>query len=418
MLARMDEGARAALKIVGLFLFARLMMVMALPLEGLYGYGDYQSFFAWSMLPGWPYLHYWSEFPPVFPFLSEILFRLANNQMHVYAYLLFFVLTAADAGNLYLFTRLSQRLWPSGASRPWIYLVLLACLPYTWWYFDPLAVLPMLFGLNALLEQKPLKAGLLFGLGAITKLFPALGILAAWRSMSWKKGLLMVAAAASVVILSYGVLMIASPDFTTASLRSQGSKGAWETVWALIDGNYGTGLFGPVQERLDPATASTLRGNPPRVPTWLTLIVFGALGLWGALQVRPQTDRQRVALVGFAFCLLYLWSPGWSPQWLLFLLPCILLVFEERKGFLLAGTFVLANLVEWPVLLSRGGFALLSLTIPLRTALLALMAVLFYQSAATPEQPGERLEALVAEPAGALDGCGEEDQAAMLERRR
>jgi hypothetical protein len=61
----------------------------------------------------------------------------------------------------------------------------------------------------------------------------------------------------------------------------------------------------------------------------------------------------------------------------MYLLPLILLILPERKATLLAVIMVLVNLMEWPVLLSRGYFNSLWFTIPLRTALTVLLAVEF-----------------------------------------
>ncbi|TLN26689.1 hypothetical protein FDZ74_01690, partial [bacterium] len=66
--------------LIGLFLLARIVLFLALPLEGLHGYGDFVTFFSVAQIPGWPFLNYWVEFPPLFPFLSELLYRLSGGQ--------------------------------------------------------------------------------------------------------------------------------------------------------------------------------------------------------------------------------------------------------------------------------------------------------------------------------------------------
>lgn len=66
---------------------------------------------------------------------------------------------------------------------------------------------------------------------------------------------------------------------------------------------------------------------------------------------------------------------------MLFLLPLILLILPQRMAVLFALMLVLVNLLEWPVLLSRGFFWALPLTIGLRTLLLKLLAVSFHQAA-------------------------------------
>ena len=112
---------------------------------------------------------------------------------------------------------------------------------------------------------------ILFGLGALVKWFPIFGLAALARRdgrFAWRP----LVAGGLVVAAGWGVLLLASPDYTLASLRSQFAKGSWETVWALLDGNLGTGNFGAKEERYDPAAALEPQGNPPVVPPLLALI--------------------------------------------------------------------------------------------------------------------------------------------------
>ena len=183
-------------------------------------------------------------------------------------------------------------------------------------------------------------------------------------------------------LIIYGLLWIKSPNFTTASIQSQWSKGSWETVWALIDGNYRTGYFGPEVERLNAGMATQTRGNLAVIPTWIPLIIFGVIGIICLLKISPKTDLQTISIIGLAWSLFLLASPGWSPQWILYLIPLILLAFPERLAYLLGALIVLINLLEWPILLSRGLFWGLNLTIPLRTFIFILMGVEFYKLSA------------------------------------
>jgi hypothetical protein len=175
----------------------------------------------------------------------------------------------------------------------------------------------------------------------------------------------------------YAGLWAASPDFTRASLVSQVRKGSWQTVWALLDGNLQTGNFGPLAERLDPSTADQSRGNPPRLSPWLTLVPFLGLGIWRFTRAPGATPQGLVALAGFTWTLFFLWSPGWSPQWVLFLIPLALLSLPLREAALFAAVLILTNLLEWPVLLSRGMFWTLPATVLLRTLVLAGLALTF-----------------------------------------
>ena len=241
----------------------------------------------------------------------------------------------------------------------------------------------MLLGLWLVLEGRVGRAGLALALGLATKFFPGLALLAGWRRFSARRLALLVIVSLLPMLLSFALLWLASPELTAASIRAQGSKGSWESIWALIDGNIRTGSFGALPERLDPARATQAVGNPAVIPPLASLVVFGGLGVFALLRFRAETDsrafdRQSIALVGFAWSVFALWSPGWSPQWVLYLLPLILLALPERQAFLLAAVLIMVNLLEWPVLLSRGYFDGLWATILLRTLILLVMSASFY----------------------------------------
>lgn len=355
------------------FLVSRLAFLAAMPIEGLRGYGDLSHFFNLSQL-GLPYFDFWIEFPPIFSALSWVVGWAAAGREHVYIYLMLFIFTASQTVSLAILFELASSIYGDevGLRRGWIYAGLLLGLAYSWWYFDPLAVMLLMLSLAWILEGKSVSAGITIGLGILVKMFPGLILVIAWRSLPVRKALTVTVLAGGIVLLVYGSLLLISPQMTTASLLSQGSKGSWETVWALIDGNMRTGNFGPLIERFDPATASALRGNPARIPVWLTFAVFAGLGLWIFFRAKLVNDRQKIALLGATWGLFLLWSPGYSPQWVLYLLPIVLLLFSERETLLFSFAFVVVNLLEWPVLLSRGYFWGLWLTIPLRTALLIM----------------------------------------------
>jgi len=369
-----------------LFFFARLVLLLELPMEGVVGYGDFRNYFLIVGLKGWPFINYWVEYPPLFPFLSASLFWLAAGQEHVYVYLLEFILLMADTGSVVLFARLALRLFQveQASIRSILYLGVLVSLAYGWWYFEPLIVFLMMLGLTLVLERKTTGAGIVVGIGIAAKFFPGLALLAAWKRFSWKQMALFAGLSLVPLLVSYGLLWMASPAYTEASLRSQVSKGSWQTVWALLDGNFRTGNFGALEERYDPTRALVPQGNPPVISPLASLFVFGGLGLLSFRNVRPPqgstalTDRQSLGLVGFGWALFALWMPGWSPQWVLYLVPLILLVLPLRQAALLGAVLVMLNLLEWPVLLSRGLFWGLWVTILLRALILVVMALSFY----------------------------------------
>ena len=390
MRSGVNRDSALAVRLPMLFLAGRLMLLISLPLEGLRGYGDFVHFFHLAAM-GWPFVDYWVEFPPVFPFLSSLLFRLSGGRQQAYDILLALLLSLAQAGSLAIFVRLSQRMHAGETARrrSLVYFVLLLALPYGWWYFDPLAVLATLLALEWLLDSHDELAGLALAIGGLIKLFPLIGLALAWRLRSAREALLLTLLALGLPLAIYGMLYLASPQLTIASLRSQASKGSWETSWALLDGNFNTGNFGPESERFDPAAATLPTGNPARISPWLALVPFAVLGGWFFKRTRITTEepeasaRRAAAFLGLAWALFLLWSPGWSPQWVLYLLPLILLTLPERVSVLMSLAFVFINLLEWPVLLSRGLFWGLWLTIPVRTCLFILLIVALVDSIKT-----------------------------------
>ena len=365
------------------FLLIRVPILLASTYEGLRGYGDFVHFFNLASLPGLPFVQYWSEFPPIFPFLNKAVFGLAGGVEHVYTYLLVLIFMAADLGSVLLVMRLEALFYPKAQSwRSTLFAAALAGLAYAWWYFDSLSLLFTLLAFYlAFSKRNSAFAGAALGLGILTKLFPILILPALWRALPPRRATLVTCSALGLAAVVYGGLWLASPAFTSASLRSQSAKGSWETVWAMLDGNYHTGNFGPEEERLDPQTASLARGNPAVVNPLLSLLFFGALGLviFFKAPAAPGNALAAASFSGLTWVIFFLWSPGWSPQWVLYLLPLILLTLPERLAPLLAILFVLVNLLEWPLLLSRGLFSALPLTIFLRTMLLILLAISWWQ---------------------------------------
>jgi hypothetical protein len=178
---------------------------------------------------------------------------------------------------------------------------------------------------------------------------------------------------------------------TLASVQAQAGKSSYQTVWALVDGNLTTGNFGPIMDHFNPAAAGQPVNNPARLPTWLTFIPFGLLGVWALTRPRrlPEPDHDTLAFTAFTFIIFFLWSQGWSPQWQTFLIPLLLLIFPERRAVLLIVVLGLVNFLEWPVILARGLTQLLPLTIIIRTLIFALLALELYRQVAGQKANGK-----------------------------
>jgi hypothetical protein len=391
MTVQVDRHHRERLTLIVVLFFAlRLMMLATFPADNLTLFGDYVYYYelaAYSDQGYLPFIHYWSEYPPVFPFLSVGIYQLTHlfgGGYQVYVFLMGLLMLGFNTGNLVLFLRLARRLRGDEASERlgWVYSVLFVPLIYTWWNFDVLTVFSLLLTLELLLGGHERWSAVAMGVGALIKLVPLLMFPAVVRTRPWWRwfvyGLIVAAAIGAVVV---PLLWVGGP-VAWASFRAPAGWSSWQTVWALLDGNLRTGLLVAPIEHFDPALATAPVGNPARIPEWVRLVVFGLIYagvFWKArLLERPRhpvAPRRLVAFVGVTLILFFLWSKGWSPQWQTLLFPLLLLVLPLRHGVLFVLVLSFVNLAEWPVLLSRGLNQWLYLTVLVRTGLFLLLAV-------------------------------------------
>jgi hypothetical protein len=376
--------------ILALFVSARLMLLMTWPAENLAMYGDYYYYFDLGALSdaGYvPFVHYWSEHAPVFPFINLALYRLSGGVFKNHVLLIRLTLLVFEAGTLSLLYWLATdvRSDIQAARISWVYIALFV--PTFIWLstYEAITACFVLLALFALQRGRLGLAGLAIGLGTMTKFVPIVVLATVWRTRGWRAALISGLAALLVIAAILGPLLALSPNYTLASLEAQPGKSSWQTVWALIDGNVSnTGNFGPIADRFDPAKARQLIHNPSRLPLWLTTIPFALLGLY--IFTRPPVRHGDDGLIftALTFTILFLWSKGWSPQWQILLIPLLLLTLSLQRAVMFVLVLGFVNLLEWPVILSRGLAELLPLTIVIRTLLLILLAWELYQQMRKP----------------------------------
>ncbi len=362
-------------------LVSRLFLLAALPYEAVAAYGDLRHFHRLAELAttggGLPFINHWIEFPPLFPFLSIGLNSLTGGSEHAYVYALAAIMAVFDAVNLLLMTRILTHL-PDGTNalaRIWAYFAFL-CLPAIgWWTFEPLGVFWLLLTVVLVLESGWAATGLVAGLGLLTKWIPGLGLLVAWTCWPKRRVALACVTAVAVALLAWVPLFAVGRQAAWDSLRSQSAKPAWETPWALLEGSLGTGTFGAAPDRLTPLEKPDPGAAGGFIPRWLPPVLALVLGGLMAVRLRRSTPSAGVRLLLIGMILLFLASPGWSPQWLAYLVPLVLLCLPHPRGTLYVVALTAVVILEWPVLLSRGRFDLLWLTVTIRTVVLVLLAV-------------------------------------------
>jgi hypothetical protein len=365
--------------------------------RGITAGGDYLTYFQIASLSdevGMPFQNWWSEFPPVWSYLSVVIYQLqggANASYTGFALVVALLMIACEAGNLIVMRKIGEQLHGAntGMALAWIYAIMLAPMVFTFWNFEPLVAFFLLLSLWWLLVKQNARSAVAAGIGALTKFTPALIIGAVWRFRQRNQALRYTAILAAVFGVVYLLLFIQNSSMTLPSLTSQFNKASYQTVWALIDGNYRTGNFGPVEDRTEPDNANSVQGNPARIPGWLRLGIAAAVGIFVFMRTRRFDDRGLVAFVGITLLIFFLQAQGWSPQWLVQVIPLILLCFPTRKGVLIIVMLSLVTFAEYPFLFIRtgdtGGEITGALVMPFvilvlaRTALLVGVCIALYQ---------------------------------------
>ena len=430
------------LLILLLFISFRVMSVLLFRTGGFIAdFSDYDYYRTWALLTPAGYRAFenmWTVYPPLFPALMISVFQLsalippwADPRLFFYN-LLSFSLLIFEIGNFLLIYRLAKKLGtgdrglgadasssplvlPSSLLPPILY-ALLFTPAYTFLgWFEAMPLFFMLLGLDMLLEsrQRPwgwIVSGLAAGLGILAKLTPALLIPLAVRWMGAKLSLsaaraewfnlrspanllrptlYTLIAAAAVVGFGYP-LVGGNPALAFSSLRANSIRPPWQSLWAVLDGYYGFG-----QVPLDMRNLAGLEGPlwQSSLPWTAITLAFGLLFLW--LYTRPydwKQPRTLIAFAGVSVIWLFLYSKGWSPQFVVWVMAFVVLLLPDFRGIAIAIGLMFSNFVESHifVIMLPNEHWLLWETVIFRTALLVLVGAEFLGQI-WPGRRGERI---------------------------
>jgi len=334
----------------------------ATPVErGLSAFGDLPYYYRLVTLADQgllPYRDYWFEFPPVVWLFYRGLYVIAGlgkgMDYPAWAMLAGLTMTGCDLGILTMLRRLGERLHglQTGMAPAWMYALLAAPAITPWWTFEPLVALMLLLALWWLLNNHLGASALITVAGVLTKYVPLLILLTVLRfwpvRRAWRFTALVVAALALVAGLLWGW----GGRMAYASLAAQFHKASYQTVWALLEGNWKTGLFVAPEERTDAGTAFRA-AEKAVVPVWARTALLAVPGIWFWQRGRRQDEQTVVAFFAGTVVLFYLWAQGWSPQWLVVLSPLILLNFPHRVGAMVCVALAFGAFIEYPTLFMR-----------------------------------------------------------------
>jgi hypothetical protein len=352
-----------------LFIAFRLLLLMAYqPLlvngieRGVTAGGDFLYYYQLGALSGEgsiPFRDWWSEFPPIPSLMVTLIYQFAGQYDNYAGFAMLFglLMMACDLGNLALVRAIGGRLHGSntGMALAWVYALMIAPTVFIWWNFEALVALFLLLSVWYLLKAEDIRSAVAAAIGALVKFTPALVLGAVWRFRQPKVALRYTVVVGIIFGGVYGLLFVQNAAMTAPSLTAQFNKASYQTVWALIDGNYQTGNFGAASERLDPANAYIVQGNPSVFPGWLRLALAGAIGAFVFARTRRFDDKGLVSFVAITLLIFFLQAQGWSPQWLMQIIPLVLLCFPTRDGVTTAILLSLVTFAEYPFLFIRTG---------------------------------------------------------------
>lgn len=344
----------------------------------------------------YPFIDYWLEYPPLFPWLFTALYRLSLaippwwHEQLWFTVLLGLALLPFEVGNLVLVYLIALELYGRDTALKcgWFYASLFVPIYTFVGFFDCLPLFFTLLTLWLLLRQRALWAGITLGVGFMVKVLPAIILPVGLRTLRGlsRKARYLVTSGIVVGLLSLPFLWLNADLFFT-SFRSALGRSSWETLWAVLEGYYDFGVIGG--DRMDPLVTD-FSVHPSTLPwLWISL-AFALVGLWiYTWPLEGENKSKVVLLAALTLNLFTLYSKGYSPQFLVYILPFVVILLPNLRGVIYCLLLSLVNFIEYPVyfVLLFGERWVLVLVVVLRALLLLALCLeygfLFFPRLAT-----------------------------------
>ena len=201
------------------------------------------------------------------------------------------------------------------------------------------------------------------------------------------------AALFSVVVVAVGFpLARFNPTLALSSFRVNSIRPPWQSLWALLDGYYGFGLV-PIDMRNLKSLAAGGQWET-HLPWGVITLAFLAVYLWLYTRRYDWTQpRTPIAFTAISVIWLFLYSKGWSPQFVVWIAAFVVLLTPNLRGMLVVLALTALNFLEAQVylILLPDEPWIMVFTVLLRTALLVLLAGEFLGGIWPTGQTGARL---------------------------
>jgi len=360
-----------------------------------------------------PFLDYWFEHLPVQAYLMVVLRWLAvalfgrGSVAWETTCLVRTVQVASlvwELGILHLVYVLARMLrGPKAAVRAcWVYVALFSTAFVSLSYTDAFPAFLLLAVVFLAVYSRPFWAAAVAAAGFMAKVFPIAALPAILKCEArWRWRFVAVGAFVAGVAAISAPFLLGGRRWLPLSFQVTARRPPWETVWALLDRRYDFGYVGPpprcwkgffdersgfgvapgVKELLDSvprevmdpdargprqtlyyhiaahfATDLRFLDSRPRTGARFLLVYGGvgiALGLFYLVTFARMPSalppRRRLYLAAFTVPLLLFYSKGWSPQFVIYVIPLVLIAFPAWEGGLWALALTVVVFLQMPV---------------------------------------------------------------------
>jgi hypothetical protein len=324
---------------------------------------DISDYMRWGALSDshlYPYVNYWSEYPPLLAWLVLGIYRLStllpawpDDPRFWFALFFKFTMVAFDLGSLTLMYLTALRLGTrTRATRTAAlfaggFIVVYAA---SGW-LDAVPLFFVLLTLYLALRDRWGSSAVAAAVGLLVKVTPVLmALVALRRTTNWRQAVKYIVVAGLTTLLIVAPFLITAPQYSIAFVRGIFARPSWTSIWAMLEGGYSFGAVAPVIERFSPDIVGTPVSNP--LPWPLIHIAFLAIGAFiYTRRVDWRKPVNSVALAGLTINLYLLWSKGFSGQFTDYVFPFIILLMPNVRGLTYAGLLSVLWIAEWPTAL-------------------------------------------------------------------
>ncbi len=346
------------LLVLALFLTFRLLLPLGFGSIG----PDIYDYMRWGSLADsglYPYIHYWSEYPPLFGWSAILIYRISTlvpalpeDARYWFAIVLRLTMTLFDVGSLFLVYGLAQQLGSkSRAVRTAAFFAGGFIIAYAaaGWY-DSMPLFFLLLALYLALRDRYTSSAVAASIGFLIKLVPIVLVPVVVRRIARLRD-----AIAYVIAFGVATLVMVLPfllnnsEYLLAFLRGTFNRPSWNSLWAILEGGYTFGAVIPVMERFSPENVSAAPVAYP-LPWPMIHLAFAAVFLF--IYTRLLDWRKSLNLVAFAgitLNLFLLWSKGFSGQFIVYAFPFVVLLLPNWRGISYVALLSVLWIAEFPL---------------------------------------------------------------------